>query len=128
MTTMRASELRRRLDRQHTVRKLAVVGALVLAPHIGWAQAVTDVNPAGNPAEPRFGGRCLGLSVSPSNANNVWVASERGGFFSSPNGGTNWTHIDAIPVPLGQDVLVDPQNANIVIASGAYDLRTVNQG
>jgi uncharacterized repeat protein (TIGR01451 family) len=89
---------------------------------------VFDVNPDGLPAEPRFGGRSLGITIHPTNANIVYLASEQGGFFSSTNGGSNWTHIDAIPVPIARDILIDPQDANIIIASGRYDGRIPNQG
>lgn len=89
---------------------------------------VTDVNPDGEPTEPRFGGRALGITVHPSDPSVAFIATERGGFFSSTDGGTTWSHIEAIPVPMARDILFDPQDASIVIASGRYDGRVMNQG
>jgi uncharacterized repeat protein (TIGR01451 family) len=89
---------------------------------------VTDVNPDGQATEPRFGGRSLGITINPTNPSIVYLASERGGFFFSTNGGTNWSHIDDIPVPMARDIVFDPQNANVLIASGRYDGRVANQG
>jgi uncharacterized repeat protein (TIGR01451 family) len=89
---------------------------------------VFDVNPDGDPMEPRFGGRSLGIAIHPANASIVYLASEGGGFFVSTNGGSNWNHIDAIPVPLGRDIMFNPQDASIIIASGRYDGRVANQG
>ena len=89
---------------------------------------VSDVNPDGDPLEPRFGGRSLGITVHPTDPSIVFVATERGGFFSSTDGGTNWSHIDDIPVPMARDIVFDPQNPAILIASGRYDGRVTNQG
>ena len=108
-----------------------VVGFIVLALGICTTTAfaqVTDVNPDGNPALPRFGGRSLGLTIHPFNGDVVYVATEQGGFFVSPDGGTNWSHVDAIPIPLARDILFDPQDPSILIASGRYDGRVNNQG
>ena len=101
--------------------------ALLAATAVARAD-ISDVNPDGDPLEPRFGGRSLGITVHPTDPTIVFVATERGGFFFSTNGGTNWTHIDDIPVPMGRDIVFDPQNANILIASGRYDGRVINQG
>jgi uncharacterized repeat protein (TIGR01451 family) len=89
---------------------------------------VFDVNPDGFPAEPRFGGRSLGITINPANPSVIYLASEGGGFFVSTNGGANWGHVDGIPVPLGRDIMFNPQNANIIVASGRYDGRVANQG
>ena len=115
-----------------TVRAAALAGGLALLlavafPPIARA-AVTDVNPDGLPGEPRFGGRSLGVSIHPFSPNVVYVATERGGFFVSHDGGTHWQHIDAIPVPQGRDILVDPRDPSILIASGRYNGATNNQG
>ncbi|HTG36023.1 MAG TPA: choice-of-anchor D domain-containing protein [Thermoanaerobaculia bacterium] len=90
--------------------------------------AVVDINPNGTPPEPRFGGRSLGLTIHPFNTQIVYVATEQGGFFTSADGGNHWRHVDAIPIPLARDVLFDPQDPSILIASGRYDGRVANQG
>ena len=100
----------------------------VLTAAVAANAQVFDVNPDGEPMEPRFGGRSLGITVHPSDASIVYVATERGGFFQSADGGTNWTPVDAIPVPMARDILFDPQNGNVLIASGRYDGRVANQG
>jgi len=90
--------------------------------------AVTDVSPQPNPAEPRFGGRCLGITIDPTNINNVFVASELGGIWRSTNGGASWSHVDDIPLTISRDTMYDPQDANIIIATGRYDGTFANNG
>jgi uncharacterized repeat protein (TIGR01451 family) len=122
-----------RIGSLFAVRRLTVLSQVVWASAIlalgATAYAdVVDVNPDGLPGEPRFGGRSLGITIQPGNASVVYVATEGGGFFSSADGGTTWTHIDDIPAPLARDILFDPQDGNVIIASGRYDARVANQG
>ena len=113
-------------SRSGTIRRIGVIACLfILAPV---AADVIDVNPDGIPTEPRFGGRALGITIQPGNNNVVFVATERGGFFSSNDGGTTWSHIDDIPVPMARDIQFDPQNVNLLIASGRFDGSIANQG
>jgi photosystem II stability/assembly factor-like uncharacterized protein len=102
---------------------LLFVAVWPLIAHAGGG--VTDVNPNGPPA---FGGRSIGLTIHPFNPNIVYVATERGGFFVSTDGGTHWRHIDNIPIPWARDILFDPQDPSVLIASGAYNGQTVNRG
>ncbi|HRX87517.1 MAG TPA: hypothetical protein P5572_21030, partial [Phycisphaerae bacterium] len=90
--------------------------------------AVTDVSPQPNPAEPRYGGRCLGITIDPTNVNNAFVASELGGIWRSTNGGGSWSHVDDIPLTISRDTMYDPRDANIVIATGRYDATFANNG
>ncbi len=90
--------------------------------------AVSDVNPDGQPSEPRFGGRCLGISISPTDTDNAFVASELGGIWRTTNGGDTWSHRDDIPLTVSRDVMYDPQDANILIATGRYDGTVANNG
>jgi len=115
-------------QRVRAIRSVFKCALIFLAAAAGVRADVTDVNPDGLPMEPRFGGRSLGITVHPTDPTIVYLASERGGFFSSTDGGTNWSHIDDIPVPMARDIMFDPQNANILIASGRYDGRVTNQG
>ncbi len=105
---------------------LALLLVAALPPSV--RAAVTDVNPDGLPGEPRYGGRSLGVTIHPFDPNVVYVATELGGFFVSSDGGTHWRHIDAIPVPRARDILFDPRDPSILIASGHYNGGTVNQG
>lgn len=89
---------------------------------------LTDVNPDGLPGEPRFGGRVLGLTISPTNNQNAFAASERGGIWRSTNGGQNWSHVDGVPLTISRDVMYDPQDASILIATGAYLGGAANNG
>lgn len=116
--------------RTWSVRSWATIALTLAAASLAAAARadVTDVNPDGLPAEPRFGGRSLGITIHPTNPNIVYLASERGGLFTSSDGGTNWSHIDDVPVPMARDILFDPQDASILIASGRYDGRVANQG
>ncbi len=118
-----------RLLENSRVLGFSLVALIFLSLLPGTAPAdVFDVNPDGIPTEPRFGGRALGITIQPGDNNIVFVATERGGFFSSSDGGTTWAHIDDVPVPMARDILFDPQNASLLIASGRFDGGVVNQG
>ena len=102
------------------------LGLLALAPSAD--AAILDVNPDGQPGEPRFGGRSLGITVHPLNSDIVFLASELGGFFVSTDGGTNWSRIDEIPAARARDVLFDPQDPSVLVASARNDWRSPSQG
>ncbi len=89
--------------------------------------ALTDVNPDGLPSA-RFGGRAIGLTVSPTNALTVYTASELGGAWRSSDGGTNWTHVDEINTAVTRDVFFDPQDSSILIATGRSNGSTTTPG
>ncbi len=107
---------------------IAVMVLLVLGGATTLPAQVTDVNPDGLPGEPRFGGRTLGVTIHPLNRNVVYAASERGGFYVSADGGTTWAHIDEIPVPLARDILFDPRDPSVLIASGRSNTEVPNRG
>lgn len=113
---------------RRSVRYAPALAALLLLAGGGARAEVADVNPDGDPMEPRFGGRTLGVTIHPADPDVVYAATERGGFFVSSDGGSSWTPIDAVPVPLARDVLFDPRDPGILIASGRYDARAANQG
>jgi hypothetical protein len=92
------------------------------------ANGVTDVNADTIPGGPVFGGRSIGLTIHPANPSVVYVATERGGFFTSTDGGVHWRHVDAIPVPSARDILFDPQDPSILIASGQFNGQRPNGG
>jgi uncharacterized repeat protein (TIGR01451 family) len=130
----------RRLRAHRKVSRIAAIGlsmsmaitsilAIQPAPIAAAAPSVlSDVNPDGLPGEPRFGGRALGITISPTNNQNAYVASERGGIWRSTNGGQNWSHLDQVPLTLSRDVLFDPQDASVLIATGTYLGGTTNNG
>jgi uncharacterized repeat protein (TIGR01451 family) len=106
-----------------TIVSSAPAPAAAAAPSV-----LTDVNPDGLPGEPRFGGRALGITISPTNNQNAFVASERGGIWRSTNGGQNWSHVNDVPLTISRDVTYDPQDASILIATGQYLGRTAELG
>jgi photosystem II stability/assembly factor-like uncharacterized protein len=110
------------------MRKTALLLAAAVSLAVHAAPGVTDVNPDGDPAEPRYGGRTLGIAIHPFTPGIVYAATERGGFFSSADGGSHWTHIEAIPSPRARDVLFDPRDPRVLIASSRYNGQTVNRG
>jgi uncharacterized repeat protein (TIGR01451 family) len=89
---------------------------------------LTDVNPDGLPGEPRFGGRIESVTISPTNNQNAYAASERCGIWRSMDGGQNWSHVDQLPLTMSQDVMYDPRDASILIATGWYLGGVANNG
>ena len=56
--------------------KISIRLVLILLGATAVARAdVTDVNPDGDPLEPRFGGRSLGITVHPTDTTIVFVAN-----------------------------------------------------
>jgi hypothetical protein len=127
LPTLSNSCAARRGGRRTAVSALGLAFLLCAVCPVATRAGVTDVNPDGDPAA-RFGGRSLGLTVHPFNTQIVYVATELGGFFVSADGGTHWSHVDDIPVPLARDIRFDPRDPSILIASGRYDGRNANQG
>src|SRR5258708_13635797 len=45
------------------------------------------------------GGRAVAVDVDPADARVAIAGAEQGGLFRTDDGGTTWTHLDALPVP-----------------------------
>ena len=63
-----------------------------------------------------WNGRFASVDVNPFHANQVIAASDRGGLFSSQDGGSTWHHIDGIPVHVW--TVNDPVLATSLVESG----------
>src|SRR6185436_6119520 len=76
------------------------------------------------------GGRANTIAVNPSNADEMFVASETGGLFRSPNGGHHWTHVgvDKLPVIFTQSVAYYPRHPEILLVSAKADFKAKNGG
>jgi photosystem II stability/assembly factor-like uncharacterized protein len=72
------------------------------------------------------GGRTNSVAVNPTNASEVFAASDSGGLFKSTDGGIHWAHVDTLPVIFTQSVAwVYP---NIVLVSAKADFKVKNGG
>jgi len=72
------------------------------------------------------GGRVNGLAADPNNNQVAYAASEWGGIYKTPDGGTTWTHLDGHIPQATWDVAVDPSNSSRVYATSFYDGRATN--
>jgi hypothetical protein len=90
--------------------------------------AVTDVNPNSLSSGTLFGGRTVNFAVNPINTQIVFAATEYGGLWRSVDHGSSWSHVDQVPLTAMQDVKFGSSDANLVIASGAYDGSIDNRG
>src|SRR5215472_9912490 len=96
--------------------------------------AVTDVNPNSikSPcpgcSPDLFGGRTEAFAVNPINSQIVFAATEFGGIWKSIDHGSSWSHVDAVPLTATSDVKFATSDANLVIATGAYDGSIDNRG
>ncbi len=62
-------------------------------------------------------GRKNAIAADPSNANNLYVASSRGGIWKSTDAGVTWLpKSDSWPYPASSAVAVHPTDSNIVLA------------
>lgn len=75
----------------------------------------------------KWGGRAVAIaSTGPSN--NVIIATESGGLFSSVDGGDTWFHLDGLPPFRMFDVKYKPLDPSVVIATAMRDSRAINGG
>ncbi|MBL0054469.1 MAG: choice-of-anchor J domain-containing protein [Bacteroidetes bacterium] len=63
-------------------------------------------------------GRINSTTVDPTNPNKIYVASASGGIWSTSDGGATWANnTDELPVLGFTNIVIDPQNTNILYAS-----------
>jgi hypothetical protein len=74
------------------------------------------------------GGRAVAISVHPSNAKRVVVASETGGLFRTTNGGSKWRQVSKGATFSFTDVQYAPSSPSIVVAAAVADMRTASGG
>lgn len=110
------------------IASIAVVVAVPLASSAFTApSAVTDVNPNDTPSAP-FGGRVQALTIDPVNPQIGYAGSELGGLWKTTDGGLNWSHVDAVPLTVVEDVEIAPSDSNLVIATGDFGGENPSQG
>ena len=74
-----------------------------------------------------WGGRAVAGTVSPSNAQVAFIAADTGGLFKTTNGGTSWVFAAGLPQVRMVDVLFDPRDATVVIATTHDDDHVASQ-
>lgn len=74
------------------------------------------------------GGRAVSVTIHPSNADRMVVASESGGLFRSTNRGTDWAQVSGSSTFGFTDLLYLPSSPDIVLATAQADMRTVSGG
>ena len=106
------------------------LGAALLAPgSAALAQfVVTEINPTRSVLHPTdrnggSGGRVTGVSHDRNNPKVYYVATEWGGLYKSTDTGLTWDRLDGHLPTATWDVAVSPVDANIVIATSAFDGR-----
>lgn len=80
------------------------------------------------PQNIRNGGRAVAITVHPSNADQIVVASETGGIFKSKNIGVNWSQVSGSSTFYFLDVAYLPVNPKFIIAVADADTRTISGG
>lgn len=75
-----------------------------------------------------FGGRAVAVTVHPTDASLMIVASETGGLFKTTNTGSNWTQISKNATFGFTDVLIYPLDPNVIIATAGSDYKTATGG
>lgn len=112
---------------------VAATGTLVaLPPMTGTSNAVvppavTDINPNAMPTS-LFGGRVERLAIDPLNTLKMFAATELGGLWRTDDGGANWSHVDAVPMAVVQDVKIAASDPSLVIAVGNYEGSQTSRG
>jgi hypothetical protein len=76
------------------------------------------------------GRRAVAVDVDPADARVAIAGAEQGGLFRTDDGGTTWTHLDALPVPNIIDARFVPgdHSGRTLIATGWVDSRVDNDG
>jgi hypothetical protein len=74
----------------------------------------------------RWGGRTVAITVHPISTEEVIAASASGGLFKSTDGGTNWRHLDNLPVTVMMDVKYNPIFSDRLIATCIVDTDTAH--
>jgi photosystem II stability/assembly factor-like uncharacterized protein len=76
------------------------------------------------------GGRAVSIAVNPMNSQEMIVASETGGLFSTTDGGNTWQHVDGLKNFGVNDVAYAPPTAgsNIIVATAGADFAVKDNG
>ncbi len=85
------------------------------------AVAEYDFGGAGPPGDLIFGGRSVGVDISPSDITVAFEGSESGGLAKTTDGGVSWNHVFGFPQFRMSDVSFDPNDSNILYATTFFD-------
>ena len=101
---------------------IALAVALPIQAQVNWHWTFEE-----HQLDIKEGGRMNSVAVNPSPAhsNEMLVASETGGLFSSIDSGMHWTHVDELPVNFTQSVAYLP---DAVLVSAKTDFRKKGGG
>ena len=72
-----------------------------------------------------WGGPIQSVAANPLNLNELLAASQTGGLFKSIDGGTTWSHVDALPVSDLSAVAYN-QDASLILVTARNDWRRVS--
>lgn len=74
------------------------------------------------------GGRAVAVAVNPSDDSRIIVASETGGLFRSKDGGNTWKQVSGNATFGFTDVLYNPTDPSVIVATASADTKTTNGG
>lgn len=104
----------------YTLRWILILLLCNLVSHVANSQRLADLRPGGD----NWGGRVASVCVNPTNANEIWIASEGGGLYQSMDGGYTWSHNTTFPGVGSNCVRMAPNNPDIIIATCGYDSKS----
>lgn len=99
---------------------LLVQSASVTAQESPLVQLKPDTN--------NWGGLVGAVTVSPRDANLIFIGTGRGGIYKSVNGGRNWDYLENSPAQSISLISFSPSNPNYIIATSMYDTKTSRNG
>ena len=107
----------------------AVLIALVITVPIH-AQLTTHWRLSENQLDIKQGGRVNTIAVSPFDPHVMFAATETGGLFKTTSTGSQWFHIDKLPVIFTQSVVFLPSDpfGRVILVSAKADFKTLNGG
>jgi len=75
-----------------------------------------------------WGGLVGSVTVSPRDANLVFIGTGRGGIYKSVNGGRNWDYLENSPAQGISLISFSPSNPDRIIATSVYDTKDSRNG
>ena len=95
---------------------------------LGWSGCSCASQIVITPPRVPQGGRAVAISVAPSDAKRIVVATETGGLFRTFDGGVSFQHLDAFPDYATVDVAIASLDPNTIIATARDDFHSTSGG